>query len=56
VSSEPGKGSEFELTLPALGGAYLALPAGQDGTSAVIVDEDVGEDIVDREQQGSARR
>jgi signal transduction histidine kinase len=56
VSSEFGKGSEFELTLPALAGVGLALPAAPDCASAIRVDDDLGQDIVDQEQRGSARR
>jgi signal transduction histidine kinase len=55
LSSEVGKGSEFELTLPSLIGVGLALPAGPDRTSTVIVDSDLDEDL-DQEQQGSATR
>jgi signal transduction histidine kinase len=55
VSSESGRGSEFELTLPSLIGVGLALPAGPDGRPTVRVDQDLDEDL-DQEQQGSVRR
>ena len=53
VSSEAGKGSEFELTLPALTGAGLALPGGRDWPSAGGDEE--GDGNRHQEQQGSAR-
>jgi signal transduction histidine kinase len=55
VSSEPGQGSEFELTLPAPMSAGLALPAGADSARSVILDSGLDEQR-DQEQQGSARR
>ena len=56
VSSEFGKGSEFELTLPSLIGVGLALPVGpDDGVPAARAGHDLDEDL-DQEQQGSTRR
>jgi signal transduction histidine kinase len=57
VRSEIGKGSEFELTLPASIGVGQALTAaGPDRASAVVAGDYRDQDIVDQEQQGSARR
>lgn len=56
VRSKVGQGSEFEITLPALAGVGLALPAGPDRASAFAVDEDLDESVVVPEQRGRARR